>query len=105
MTPMHPKIRRETSRRIFRREGLAVVEMAILLPLLLIIVLGMMEYGWCFLKQEQVLNTARQAARLGATVDATTAQVQNQIVTMMNSYGMPGNVYTYTLTDTSGNPV
>jgi Flp pilus assembly protein TadG len=85
----------------WRRRGVSVVEMAILLPMILLILLGMIEYGWCFLKQEQILNTARQAARMGALVNATTAQVNNEITSMMTSYGMTnaqGNtVYTATL--------
>ena len=90
-----------------RRHAIAVVEMAILLPMILLLLLGMMEYGWCFLKQEQILNTARQAARLGALVNSSNGQVTTQITSMMGArgYNFPANSYTYAITDTSGNAI
>ncbi len=58
-----------------RESGLATVELAIVLPLLILLTFGVIEYGWMFLKVQQITNAARQAARVGATPDATATEV------------------------------
>jgi Flp pilus assembly protein TadG len=78
--------------------GTALVEMTIVLLLLILITLGAVEYGWMFLRQQQLTNAARQASRLASTPDATTAQVTSQISTVMTSYGMGSTGYTATFT-------
>jgi Flp pilus assembly protein TadG len=57
--------------RLFRRDrekGASAVEFAIVLPLLLTLVFGIMEAGWLFAQQVEVRNAAREGARL-AVVD------------------------------------
>jgi len=66
--------------------------------LLLLVTLGAVEYSWLFLKQEQIANAARQAARLAATPDATNAMVTSEITTLMAQYGLSGSGYTTTFT-------
>jgi Flp pilus assembly protein TadG len=80
-----------------RRRGSLTVEAALLLPLLFMLTFGLIEYGWMFLKQQQITNTARQSARLGAMVDGTNAAVSNQISTMMNTYGLGSSGYSATI--------
>jgi Flp pilus assembly protein TadG len=46
------------------RPGTAVVEMAIVLPLLLMLTIGAIEYGLLFLNAQQITNAARQGARI-----------------------------------------
>jgi len=75
------------------RRGTALVEMALALIILLLLAMGAIEYGWLFLKQQQITNAARQAARLASTADATTADVDSQITTLMNSYGLGSTGY------------
>jgi len=89
----------------FRRahRGTSVVELAVAMTLLLYVVLGAVEYGFMFLKQEQLTNAARQGARLAATPDATAAAVSSQIDTLMTAYGMPKATYNYTTTLTPSN--
>lgn len=56
------------------------------------------EFSWLFLRKQQVINTARQAARIAATIDANNTQVTNQITTQLSSYGITaGDNYTVTL--------
>lgn len=52
-----------------REEGAALVEFAFVLPFLLLIVLGIVEFGWVFGNHLDVRHGAREAARLAA-VDA-----------------------------------
>ncbi|UCG59707.1 MAG: pilus assembly protein [Phycisphaerales bacterium] len=90
------KTRRENKRRY---RGTAVVEAAIVFPLLLILTLGAIEYGWLFLKAQLVTNAARQGARIGILEDATEAEVLAIIDGLMIAGGLP--VYTPTLSDTT----
>ena len=78
------------------RRGTALVEMALALLLLMLLTLGAIEYGWLFLKQQQITNAARQAARIASTADATNATVNSQISTLMSSYGLGSSGYATT---------
>ena len=57
-----------------RYRGLAVVEAAIVFPLLLMITLGAIEYGWLFLKAHQLANAARSGARVAVCRDSSPAE-------------------------------
>ncbi len=58
----------QTSLLRFRnRRGVSLVEMALVLPLLLLLSFGIIEYGWMFLKAEQISNAARSGARYAVT--------------------------------------
>lgn len=46
------------------RTGTTIVEAAFILPLLLLLVLGAIEYGWLFFNVQQVTNAVRQGARI-----------------------------------------
>lgn len=74
---------------------MATVEFALIFPLVLMVTFAMMEYGWMFLKQEQLVNVAQQATRIAAGPDAANSDVTNQISTMMTSYGMGSSGYSY----------
>lgn len=81
------------------RSGAAMVEMAIVLPVLLILVLGLMEYGWVFLKVSQVNQAARHGVRTAVRPDATEQDVIDAVTYMMTAAGIPANKYTMTHTD------
>ena len=51
-----------------REGGAALVEFAVLLPLFIVMLFGIMEAGWAFAQQVEVRNAAREGARL-AVVD------------------------------------
>jgi Flp pilus assembly protein TadG len=82
------------------RRGTTIVEAAIVLPLLILVVFGLIEYGSMFLRLQQVANVARQAARQAATPDATQSQVSALITTMMSDAGLGASGYVATLTPT-----
>jgi len=79
------------------RHGTAVLELAVVLIILMYLTLGAVEYGWLFLKQEQIANAARQAARLAATPSATNSSVTSEITTLMSGYGLASSGYTTTM--------
>jgi len=71
-----------------------VVEMAIVLPLLMILTLGLIEYGWLFLKEHEVTNVARQAARIAVLPYTSNDEVRAEIDPMMASAGLADSGYT-----------
>ena len=79
-----------------QRRGLALVETALTLPLLLLLLVGALEYAWLFFKFQQVNSAARHGARIGVTVPATQTQVQAAIDQMMTSSGLQASGYTVT---------
>ena len=87
-----------TMRTTRARRGLVAVEMALLLPLLLVLLFGMLEYGSLFWRAQQIGSAARQGARVGALPSGTSASVTSAVDTLMNSYGLGGSGYTVTLT-------
>jgi len=60
-TPQTPKPSLKPRRR--RQHGLALVEFALTLPVFLVILLGMMEYGYYFYVAVSANNAAREGAR------------------------------------------
>lgn len=73
---LNTHVRADGSVREWRRNGdsgAALVEFAILLPLLVILLFGIMEAGWAFSQSVEVRNAAREGARL-AVVDYGTGQ-------------------------------
>lgn len=84
-----------------RRRGAALVEMAIVAKLMLLLTLGVIEYGWMLLKCQQLSNAARVGARAGARFGATSTDVTNAISSAMTAAGMSGSGYTVTTTPAS----
>lgn len=77
-----------------RLRGLATVEAALILPILLILTFGMIEYSWMFLKDQNITNAARAGARVGATADGTNTQITTQVDSLMTSYNLQNSGYT-----------
>ncbi len=93
------------------RRGLSVIEAAIVFPLLLLFLIGVIEYGWMMLKNQELKNASRHGARVGVREIATNAQVTTAIDQLMTAAAMNGSSYVVTLTpnDVStvlpGNPI
>ena len=91
--------RNARSRKWRGRRGAALVELAIVMPILCLLTLGLMEYGWVFLKVSQVNQAARQGVRTAVRPDATTANVKAAVAAMMLQAGIKSSDYTVTYTD------
>src|SRR5689334_15637197 len=59
--------------RLRRAQGAAAVEMALVLPLLMLLVLGALDWGYYFFVAQIVTNAAREGARAG-TLHETAAE-------------------------------
>ncbi len=78
------------------RRGALLVELAIVLPLILLLIMGLMEYSWMFLKAQQLTNAAHLGARAGARADAGVAEINATVDSAMSAAGMTG-VYGVTI--------
>jgi Flp pilus assembly protein TadG len=56
-------------RRKRREDGVSAVEFGLVLPLFIIILLGIMDYGWVYFVKLSMTNAAREGARVGVTLD------------------------------------
>lgn len=57
------------------RLGAVAVEMAIVTPLLLAMLFGIIEFGWLFTVRSTMVNAAREGARLGALEGVTETEI------------------------------
>ncbi len=88
-----------------RRRAAAVVEFAVVLPLLLTILFGIIEYGWVFMVRQTLQTAAREGARIAVlqTSTAPYANVDERIAQVMAPTGLS---YSRTITDaTPADPV
>lgn len=68
--------------RIKDQRGQALVEMALVLPLLLLLVLGIIQFGFIFMSQLAVNNATREGARYAAVHEIT----QTSLETIVSEY-------------------
>jgi Flp pilus assembly protein TadG len=80
------------------RPGLALIETVLILPLLLLIILGTMEYGWLFWKAADINNAARQGARVGSRGGATAGDITTTVLDVLTASGLQDSGYTVTIT-------
>ena len=73
--------------RLKSERGAEVVEFALVLPMLLLLGLGIFDFGMLFQRYEVVTNAAREGARAGA-VGLTQAQVTAVVQTYLNAGGL-----------------
>ena len=87
-------------RRLFRRRGTSVLEMALVLPILLMLSFGVVDYGYFFYVKNTVQGAAQAGVRAAIPASATNANVNTVISNMMTAAGIPSGSYTVTLTPT-----
>jgi Flp pilus assembly protein TadG len=74
------------ARRLWRSErGAEFVEMALAFPLLLIVVLGILDFGMLFQQYEVLTNAAREGARI-AVLPAYQANLTSNVTARVNQY-------------------
>lgn len=72
------------------RRGLAVVEFAALAPLLLVVMLGMIEYGRLVQVQQVLTNASREGARVAIGGSASVLQVQAVVNAYLTAANLTG---------------
>ncbi len=88
-----------------RDAGIASLEFVIILPVMLILLFGVMEYGWMLAKSGEVVNAAREGAREGARTDATNADILAVVDARMADAGIAGYATTINNAAEVGDPV
>lgn len=83
-----------------RRRGTAAVEFALVAPLFVLLVFGMIEYGRMVMVQQLLVNAAREGARVGV-LDGST---QTSVTTAVNNYLSPAGITTATVTVVPSTP-
>ncbi len=90
-----------------RRRGSAVVETAVMAPLLMAMMFGMTEMGSAFLIRQTMTNAAREGARTASLPGATLNDVKAAVANTMSgaslqegSYSVTSNISTLSSNDT-----
>ena len=84
-------------------KGAAVVELAVVLPLLLTIVFGIIEFGWVFMVRDTLVNASREGCRVAVLQGSTQQDIQDRVATSMSGAGL--STFTVQITSsTATNP-
>lgn len=89
----------QRTRKGHRRErAAAIVEFAVVLPLLLTILFGIIEYGWIFMVRQTLQNAAREGCRLMVLQTSVEpyANVTERVAEVMAPTGVTGYSTNYT---------
>src|SRR4051812_24970011 len=73
-----------------RRSGSAAVELAVCLPLLLVIITGLWEVGRMVQAQQLIANAAREGGRQAAAGQTDDTTIKNYVATYMSMNGFTG---------------
>jgi Flp pilus assembly protein TadG len=80
-----------TMRTTLRKDerGAALLETAITIPIILLISVGIFEFGRAYQTWQVLTNAAREGARIAILVDKTDAEVQTVVQNYITSGGLP----------------
>ncbi len=84
-------------RRARRARGTAVVEFAVILPMLVLILFGIIEFGYGFMVRQSLQNAAREGCRLAAMPSSESSEVVARVQEVM----APTNVTGYQIQQVS----
>lgn len=92
-----------------RSRGAAAVEFALILPVLLTVVFGLMEYGWIFYQQFNLASAVRDGLRQGVTVSQSAspdprAVAEQKATDDLATMGIPSNAVTVTAVYAGASP-
>ena len=88
-----------------RRRAAAVVEFAVISPVLLTILFGIIEYGYVFMVRQTLTHAAREACRVAVlqTTDEPYTEVTQRVDQVMNAAGLSGHTTTMVHAETDNN--
>lgn len=74
------------------KRGIAAVEFALVLPVLLLLIFGIIEMGSAWYYRQMMVNASREGARLGALSSTTgTSDVTSHVSNILTEAGFPGS--------------
>jgi Flp pilus assembly protein TadG len=77
-------------RRLRSHKGAALIEVALTLPLLLLVSVGIFEFGRAYQTWQVLTNAAREGARMAVLPDSTDDAVEDRARSYMESGQLPG---------------
>ncbi len=87
-----------------RARGTAIVEFAVVLPLLLTILFGIIEFGYVFMMRQSLQHAAREGCRFASLQTSNDAGILSRVDAALSSTGLTG--YSVTMDHGSvANPV
>lgn len=91
--------------KIWRRPATAIVEFAVVLPLLLVLLFGIIDFGWVFMIRQTMTNAAREGCRVAVLKTSTEDDVLDRVRVVMNATGYTENVDWFATTSAVGDEV
>lgn len=80
--------------RIRDERGAELIEFALVLPLFLLVMAAILDFGFVFQQYTVVTNAAREGARLATVPNSSTAAVENRVKAYVQGAGLTGNPHT-----------
>jgi Flp pilus assembly protein TadG len=104
--PARWRPRHRCRHRCARRGGGAVLETFLVLPILLALAFGTVEFGWYFFVKHSMQGAAREGARAAIVSDATNAKVNAAVLSSLTAAGFQNSGYSVSTnpTDVSNQP-
>lgn len=75
-------------RRLRHRTGAELIEFALVLPMLLLVIVGIFDFGFLFRDFGVITNAAREGARIGVLAGYSTSDVQARANSYMTAAGL-----------------
>lgn len=75
-----------------QRRGAVAVEMAVVTPLMLTMLFGIIEFGWVFSVRHTMINAAREGARLGSLQGVEMYEVEDRVRDLLQPMGLDSKV-------------
>lgn len=82
-----------------RRKGSVLVEHAFVLPLFLLFIWGLLEFGRLSLAANSIISAAQEGCRAGITPGSTSEEVKAEVNTILNNSYISGATVTTTPTE------
>jgi Flp pilus assembly protein TadG len=79
-------------RRARREEGTALIETAFVLPIMLLVCVGILEFGRAYQTWQVVTNAAREGARVAILPDYSDDSVRARVKTYLKNGGLPAAI-------------
>lgn len=69
--------------------GVEIIEFALVFPVLLLVVLGIIDYGFMFQRYEVVTNAAREGARVAALPGYAQVDIEDRVTSFLTAGAVP----------------
>ena len=79
-------------RRTRREDGAALIETAFVLPIMLLVCVGILEFGRAYQTWQVVTNASREGARVAVLPEYPDTSVQTRVRTYLKNGGLPASI-------------